>query len=85
MPTYEYKCLGCNHEWEVEQSMKDPALTTCPSCSQPMAKRQISRGVGFIMKGGSSSASSGPPEPPMKQNEVNFRQRFEHVSGIKTY
>lgn len=52
MPTYEYACSSCAHEWEAEQSIKEDALKDCPSCNQPTAKRQISRGTGFILKGG---------------------------------
>jgi putative FmdB family regulatory protein len=51
MPTYEYACSSCAHEWEAEQSIKDAPLTDCPSCKGPTAKRQISRGTGFILKG----------------------------------
>jgi putative FmdB family regulatory protein len=52
MPTYEYRCGTCEHDWEVEQSIKDDALTECPRCKNATAKRQISRGTGFILKGG---------------------------------
>jgi putative FmdB family regulatory protein len=52
MPTYEYACAECGHEWETEQSIKDAALTDCPSCNAKAAKRQISKGAGFILKGG---------------------------------
>ena len=52
MPTYEYRCENCSHEWEVFQSMKDDPVTDCPSCAEPKAKRQISAGTGFILKGG---------------------------------
>lgn len=52
MPTYEYRCQNCGHEWEVFQSMKDDPVTECPSCGEPEAKRQISAGTGFILKGG---------------------------------
>lgn len=52
MPTYEYVCSACKNEWEVEQSMKDNSLTECPRCKEQMARRQISRGTGFILKGG---------------------------------
>lgn len=52
MPTYEYACSSCRHEWEFEQSIKDNALTECPTCHQQTARRQISRGTGFILKGG---------------------------------
>lgn len=52
MPTYEYVCSACKNEWEVEQSMKDNSLTECPRCKEQTARRQISRGTGFILKGG---------------------------------
>ncbi len=52
MPTYEYACTSCGNEWEFEQSMKDDPLKECPKCKQQTAKRQISRGTGFILKGG---------------------------------
>jgi putative FmdB family regulatory protein len=50
--TYEYVCTQCGHAWEAEQSISAAALTTCPSCGTEHAKRQISRGAGFILKGG---------------------------------
>jgi len=50
--TYEYTCLACQHEWEAEQSISAKALTDCPKCHQSTAKRMISRGAGFILKGG---------------------------------
>lgn len=52
MPTYEYACSSCAHEWEAEQSIKDAPLTECPACHAATARRQISRGAGFILKGG---------------------------------
>src|SRR5262249_48330355 len=68
MPTYEYACSSCHHEWETEQSIKDAPLTECPQCHAATAKRQISRGGGFILKGGGwyadlySSSSNKPAE-----------------------
>src|ERR1700680_1395494 len=52
MPTYEYLCTSCAHEWEFEQSIKDEPVKDCPACHTLSAKRQISRGNGFILKGG---------------------------------
>jgi putative FmdB family regulatory protein len=51
MPTYEYACTSCGAEWEAEQSIKASPLTECPNCKNASAKRQISRGTGFILKG----------------------------------
>lgn len=68
MPTYEYLCTACGHEWEFEQSIKDDPQRVCEKCNQETARRQISRGVGFILKGGGwysdlySSTSNKPKE-----------------------
>jgi len=68
MPTYEYLCTACGHEWEFEQSIKEDPLKVCQKCSQETARRQISRGTGFILKGGGwysdlySSSSNKPKE-----------------------
>ena len=50
--TYEYVCTNCGHAWEAEQSISSPPLKTCPSCGADTAKRQVSGGAGFILKGG---------------------------------
>ena len=50
--TYEYVCTACGHGWEAEQAISAAALKTCPKCGTDHAKRQISGGAGFILKGG---------------------------------
>jgi putative FmdB family regulatory protein len=52
MPTYDYQCQTCGHEFEAKQSMKDPHLTDCPKpdCSGSV-RRKIGLGSGFIFKG----------------------------------
>lgn len=50
--TYEYACTSCGHQWEAEQSISAAPLQDCPSCNQATAKRQISGGTGFLLKGG---------------------------------
>jgi putative FmdB family regulatory protein len=52
MPTYEYVCTSCGHQFEAVQSMKDPRLTDCPqeNCPGPV-QRKIGRGAGIIFKG----------------------------------
>ena len=49
MPTYEYECTN-GHHFEVEQSIKDPALKRCKVC-RAKAQRLISASH-FILKGG---------------------------------
>lgn len=50
MPTYDYLCLECGHQFEARQSMKDPHLTECPSCNGKV-KRKVGLGSGLIFKG----------------------------------
>ena len=52
MPTYDYECQKCGHQFEAKQSMKDPHLTDCPQegCPGPI-KRKIGLGAGLIFKG----------------------------------
>jgi len=50
--TYEYVCTACSHHWEAEQPISASPLKSCPSCQAEAAKRQISGGAGFILKGG---------------------------------
>jgi putative FmdB family regulatory protein len=63
--TYEYLCTECGHAWEEEQSISASPTETCPTCGRKSAKRQVSGGVGFILKGGGWYADgygSGSPK-----------------------
>ena len=50
MPTYEYKCTECGHEFELFQSMTDKPVKICPECCGKV-KRLIGGGAGLIFKG----------------------------------
>jgi putative FmdB family regulatory protein len=58
MPTYEYICEKCGHQFDLFQRISASALKTCPQdqCSQtPWGKGQLKRligtGSGIIFKG----------------------------------
>ena len=51
MPTYEYACPKCGHEFELFQSMRDEPLKKCPKCKKPGVKRLVGGGAGLIFKG----------------------------------
>ena len=55
MPTYEYVCAKCGHEFEQFQSIAADALTKCPedACAQKKwgrgaVKRKMSGGAGLL-------------------------------------
>lgn len=50
MPTYEYKCDKCGHDFEELQSIKADPLTKCPVCKGEI-HRVINGGAGLIFKG----------------------------------
>ena len=58
MPTYEYVCAKCGHEFEIFQSMKDNAFKVCPKekCKlkkwgKGRVKKLMGTGAGLIFKG----------------------------------
>ncbi|MCB9950950.1 MAG: zinc ribbon domain-containing protein [Planctomycetaceae bacterium] len=51
MPTYDYICKACSHEWEEFQSIKAKPSRKCPECGKLKAERQIGTGAGIIFKG----------------------------------
>ncbi len=68
MPTYEYECSK-GHQFEVEQSITEPALKRCRICRAKV--RRLISASSFILKGGgwysdgygsSKKSSSGSSE-----------------------
>lgn len=51
MPTYQYLCNGCGHEFEKFQSIKANSLRKCPECRKMQLNRLIGAGGGIIFKG----------------------------------
>lgn len=51
MPTYEYECGGCGHQFEKYQSMTEKPIKKCPKCGKAKAQRVISGGAGVLFKG----------------------------------
>lgn len=52
MPTYDYLCKACGHEFELFQQMSDSVKRKCPKCGKPKLERLIGIGAGVLFKGG---------------------------------
>ena len=50
MPTYEYRCKSCAHQFDIVQGFADDALTICPECGEPTLKKVFGN-VGITFKG----------------------------------
>ena len=51
MPTYEYQCDACEHNFDEFQSMSDEPLKKCPKCGKKKLRRLFGAGAAIIFKG----------------------------------
>lgn len=51
MPTYDYACRNCGHEFELFQSMTAPVKRKCPKCGKLALERLIGTGAGVLFRG----------------------------------
>ncbi len=51
MPTYEYQCEACDHNFDEFQSMSEAPLTKCPQCKKPKLRRLFGTGAAVLFKG----------------------------------
>ena len=51
MPTYDYACRNCGHEFEIFQNITAQPLKKCPACRRQGLQRLIGAGAGIIFKG----------------------------------
>jgi putative FmdB family regulatory protein len=49
VPTYQYVCTECGHDFETVQSFSDDALSVCPVCGGRL--RKVFNSVGIVFKG----------------------------------
>lgn len=51
MPTYDYQCDACGHEFELFQSMRDEPQKKCPQCKKLKLRRLFGTGAAIVFKG----------------------------------
>jgi len=67
VPTYQYACTVCEHQFEALQSFSDDSLTICPECKGEI--RKVYTAVGVVFKGSGfyktdSAKSNATPSAP---------------------
>ena len=60
MPTYEYRCDDCGHEFERQQKMSDAPVKKCPQCGKRV-RRVIGAVAGFVRGTSTPCATSHSP------------------------
>lgn len=64
MPTYEYACSSCRHEFEELQKITAAPLTTCPVCTEETLKRKFGGGSGLMFAGSGYYCTDYPSASP---------------------
>ena len=67
MPTYEYECPDCGHQFERFQPITAKSVRVCPACGRRRVKRLIGTGGGIIFKGAGFYATDYRTESYNKQ------------------
>ncbi|RKY06978.1 MAG: zinc ribbon domain-containing protein [Planctomycetota bacterium] len=83
MPTYQYLCDSCGHEFERFQSIKAGPLRKCPECSKMQLNRLIGAGGAVIFKGSGFYQTDYPTESN-KEGEKNAKPKTETETKTET-
>jgi putative FmdB family regulatory protein len=51
MPTYDYICDDCAHEFEAFEPITSQPQSECPVCKEPRLRRKIGPGAAILFKG----------------------------------
>lgn len=74
MPTYDYRCDACQHQFEEMQSFSAAPLTKCPKCGEERLRRLFGTGAAVLFKG------SGFYETDYKRGET-YKKAEQTDSG----
>ncbi|MBI84044.1 MAG: FmdB family transcriptional regulator [Planctomycetaceae bacterium] len=83
MPTYEYECDACGHEFELFQSIKDSVKRKCPECSKLKLRRLFGTGGAIVFKGSGFYQTDYRSESYKKQAKED-RKSSESSSDSKS-
>ena len=76
MPTYEYLCQDCEHNFEQVQKITEDSLKTCPKCGKDTLRR-VMNATAFHLKGSGwyktdyASGSSGGSSSSSSSNSTS--------------
>lgn len=70
MPTYDFRCPKCSHQFEAALSFGSKVRPLCPQCGYAKAEKLITpptihfKGSGFFKTDSRKTAGKKPEEPP---------------------
>lgn len=71
MPTYDYACDACHHEFEQFESITAEPQKKCPKCKKNKLRRLFGAGGGLIFKGSGFYQTDYRPDSYKKAAEAD--------------
>ena len=84
MPTYDYVCDACDHEFELFQSITAEPERKCPVCRRLKLRRLIGPGAAIMFKGSGFYKTDYRSESYKKGAEAEKKHRSDGKSSSKT-
>ena len=82
MPTYEYACRACRHEFERFQPITSSPVRTCPKCGRKRVERKIGIGAAVLFKGGGFYETDYRSESYRKTEEAEKKETEKKPAEI---
>jgi putative FmdB family regulatory protein len=83
MPTYDYQCDSCGHQFELFQGINDPPETKCPACKKRKLRRLFGTGAAVMFKGSGFYQTDYRSESYKKAAAAESKASSEGSSGGK--
>ena len=77
MPTYDYVCRSCQHEFELFQQISAAVKRKCPSCGALKLERQIGSGAAVIFRGSGFFQTDYRTDAYKKAAEAEKKEKTE--------
>ena len=84
MPTYDYVCDACEHEFELFQSISEAVKKTCPECKKRKLRRLFGTGGALVFKGSGFYQTDYRSESYKKQAEADKKKESDKKSDSKS-
>ncbi len=84
MPTYDYVCKACDHQFELFQSITAKPARKCPVCGRLKLRRLIGPGAAIVFKGSGFYQTDYRSESYKKGAEAEKKAKSNGGSGGKS-
>jgi putative FmdB family regulatory protein len=84
MPTYDYVCDACDHEFELFQSITEKNKRKCPECGRLKLRRLFGTGAAIVFKGSGFYQTDYRSESYRKGAEADRKAKSESKPASKS-